>query len=260
MPMSEDRLREVVPAFVDLGRQVDGPTPEWESRAEALRSFDEINCQHWSWWDAVTEHLSLDDCIALAKALTACEAKFGWGGGSVAAAIWLQNIVSRRDREAARVLADWQLARTRNPWVPFGRMNGGARSVVEFTVFRAEVAVARARRHEQIETEQLAAARRRVTARQAAIERRERQAAAAVARRAWLERFQEMSIAGQLRELADRADLHVNYFPRVFDSVAESDLRHAGLDVVRRLWARVKDRRERQWRRLRALAEAVLAE
>lgn len=63
-----------------------------------------------------------------------------------------------------------------------------------------------------------------------------------------------------MREPADRTDLHVNYFPRVFDSFAESDLRHAGLDVVRRLWERVKDRRERQWRRLSALAEAVLAE
>lgn len=257
--MSDDRMKDLIPALVRLGRLVDRAPVEWESRVRVFRDDALINRQHWSWWDAVTEDLSLADCIALAKAMTTCEVKFGWSGGSVAGAIWLQMIVTRRDPDAARMLADWQLAHTVNDWVPFGTMNGGSRSVVEFDAYQQRREALRARRQQEIAADRDAAMRRRAAAKQAAIERLRLQAVAAAARRAWLGVFQGMSATEQLRELADRADLHVNYFPRVFGSVRGSELRDLGLDGLKRLWGRLRDRREGHWQQLRAAVEAVLA-
>jgi hypothetical protein len=95
-----------------------------QSLLRSVRSLQRINCKHWSWWSEQTEARSLDDCVALAKALTVAENVFRWSGGSVAGAIWVYREVERRDSGVAADLADWIACRTTNPWLPTGSVRG----------------------------------------------------------------------------------------------------------------------------------------
>jgi hypothetical protein len=125
-------LAQIVDALVRVGRQSGLDVHSAPAELDSLRGEDAINRLHWREWDAVTGTMVIEDLVALAKALTVCEERFRWTGGSVAAVIWVYREIEHRDRPLARQVADWILARTSNPWAPFGTMNLGARSIDQY--------------------------------------------------------------------------------------------------------------------------------
>ena len=84
------------------------------------------------------------------RGLTAAELELHWCGGSVASVIWVYRRYQSCFPDRADELADWVLARSENPYVPFGRMRAGARSVAEHQSYLS----AKARRHDESDQEQ----------------------------------------------------------------------------------------------------------
>ena len=75
--------------------------------------------------------------VALIKCLTIAEQVYdGWKAGSVSPVIWLFKNLSSREPEFSNSVADWVLANTENDYLPFGTMNLGAKSLIEFAQFK----------------------------------------------------------------------------------------------------------------------------
>lgn len=113
-------------------------------------------------WYSVADSLSDVDLEALICALTVAERDFpSFGGGSVSGVIWTFHRLEQRKHSGIDALADWILARTTNDCVPFGRSNGGARSLAEFSAYRHRVAERRTDRHRAEEKRRATAAQRK---------------------------------------------------------------------------------------------------
>jgi len=88
-------------------------------------------------WFSVAENLSKEDVVALIKCLTITEQVYDdWKAGSVSPVIWLFKNLSNREPEFSNTIADWVLANTENDYLPFGTMNLGAKSLIEFSRFK----------------------------------------------------------------------------------------------------------------------------
>lgn len=98
-------------------------------------------------WYSIAESLSDVELEALIRAITVAERDFPpFGGGSVSGVIWTFRCLEQRKHSGMDVLADWILARTANDYAPFGRSNGGARSLAELDAYRHRVAERRTSR------------------------------------------------------------------------------------------------------------------
>ncbi len=98
-----------------------------------MRPHGRLNRLHWNDWNKVTDKLQVEDIVVLAKGLTFMEVNCdGWASGSVSAVIWIFRAVQERDTLIADILADWLLAHTNNPYVPFGTQNYGSSSLLEY--------------------------------------------------------------------------------------------------------------------------------
>ncbi len=251
------KLEKVVEILIEAGRNPALELPECGPLLERVRRQDYINRLGWQTWDDVTDALAIPDCVALTKALVVCEERFRWIGGSVAAVIWVYRAIERRDSAVARELVDWIVPRSTNDWAPFGSLlsrTSGATSYQESCRWAAERRATRAR---EIAAEEAAAKERRAE-RFAEGERiRAQQAKAAEARREWLAEYLAKPMIAQLRELATSNHLHVNYFPDTFERVQPSVLRALESSELSALLARIVDRREARWRRLKAVADEV---
>jgi len=109
-----------------------------------------VNRLGWNPWNEVADTLAEDDLKNLARGLTIADSQTQWCGGSVAGVIWAFRCYEARYPDKATALADWVLTRSENPFVPFGRMRAGSRSVSEYKSYLS----AKALRHDQGEQEQ----------------------------------------------------------------------------------------------------------
>jgi len=105
----------------------------------------------------LAKSLSDGELEALIRALTVAERDIpGFGAGSVSSIIWAFHCLEQRKQCRPDVLADWVLANTTNPYVPFGHYNtSGARSVAEWDAYvqlRAERRVACIRQEKERKT------------------------------------------------------------------------------------------------------------
>ncbi len=99
------------------------------------------------YWRAVTRPLSDAELEALIRALTIAERDYpSFGGGSVSGVIWAFHQLQERTQSSLDELADWVLARTNNPYVPFGTSNHSARSLPELRASQQHAAAARVAR------------------------------------------------------------------------------------------------------------------
>lgn len=93
------------------------------------------------WWYAVADSLTENELEALIRVMTVAERDYPpFGGGSVTGAIWAFRRLQQRTRNSLDGLADWILAHTTNPWVPFGSNNHGARSLTDLRTLRERAA------------------------------------------------------------------------------------------------------------------------
>jgi len=113
---------EIVQKLLIVGRSPDPLEADALQALNELKKEDEINRLAPQDWHQVSEQLTTDDVIFLAKGLTRAETKHRWIGGSVAAVIWVFQVVKRRAADQTDSLAEWIVRRNRNQWVPFGSM------------------------------------------------------------------------------------------------------------------------------------------
>lgn len=97
-----------------------------------VNTWEFINRLHWAEWDRILDPLPATDQEAATKGLVIAEETHRWSGGSVAAAIWVFRSFARKFPTKADALAEWILAASTNPWVPFGSDRGAARTLQEY--------------------------------------------------------------------------------------------------------------------------------
>jgi len=167
-----------------------------------LGPLDWVDRLDWKSWDAVTAKLPQHDLACLARGLVRAEKIERWGGGSVAGAIWVFRMFQRRVPQESNALAEWMLANSDNPWVPFGSNRGGARSLTELERYHdvkaarslASAAEAELKQHLRIVREGV---RLRLDA-----ERRAIQAVRSTTRQQMLEKLRALSLRERIEHLA----------------------------------------------------------
>jgi hypothetical protein len=189
---------------------------------DSLKSYDAINRLAPSVWRDISEALQNDDLLYLLKALTIVERDLRWTGGSVAAAIWVfRELESRVPEENSTELADWILASTLNPYLPFGRHNHGAHSVVELRSidkWRRE----RIRQGSEHENESTEAAKLERKTR--AVQRSTSHALRNTEeRRKILAELQTLPLENRLKVIADDERFAVNFYPTSWAESATSE-------------------------------------
>ena len=136
------------------------------------------------------------------------------------------------------------------PWVPFGSMNLGARSLREYQALQAAAAERKGERARlEVERKAIGTANREQR-RQAGIRRQARQQQATRERRAWVAEFLAAPTAEQLRRISEDVQHPIDYFPASCTEASHATLRALTPDVRHRLIRRLGDRRKGPWRRL----------
>lgn len=136
-----------VPILIEVARADPGPTRE--VALNRARPLARLNCLGPREWEAATETLTEEEHQLLAKGLVLAEEALRWPGGSVAAAIWVYHTYRSQFPATAEQLADWMLANSTNPWVPFGTNRGSATSRAEIDDYVRWRATARKRSDEK---------------------------------------------------------------------------------------------------------------
>jgi hypothetical protein len=122
----------------DLVQKIISAGEHYEAQSESavtiaeLGPFGRINRLPPADWNRATAGLHVENLFPLIRGLTLAERQHRWIGGSVAAVIWVFHELERRAPSLAEVAADWVLANTLNPYLPFGCQNYGARSLAEY--------------------------------------------------------------------------------------------------------------------------------
>ena len=260
--------------LVELGRCADIDTPATLDRFRDLETRSELGRYHWDSWKPVAESLDTADLVALVKGLTVAEEHLlGWGGGSVAAAIWVFSVLAERDPHAALELF--------GKWIPVHSTNGYVVSMVgivppidwERLHLRAggataaelnELDAARRRRVMELadlegERKKRAEAERQVRAEQKAHAERERpearrrRALRITERRTLLEAWLGRSAAERLHQVAVDTQHPVEWYPAEWAEVDESTIRALGEETRAALAQRLRDLKSRRgpWKNLR---------
>ena len=120
--------------------------------------FGHIMRQSSEFWRNAVRPLSDFELESLVRTLTIAERDFpAFGGGSVSGVIFAFHQLQERTQSSLDELADWVLAHTNNPYVPFGTSNHSARSLSELRAFKKAAAAAKVTRA-HVEEERHAAA------------------------------------------------------------------------------------------------------
>lgn len=92
----------VIQELLAIGRSEHLEDPHVFDSLARAHDLDYLNKIHWSYWDAATSALSLDDLVALVKALTMMDNRHS--DGSVASVLWVYQDLEQRNPECAHSL------------------------------------------------------------------------------------------------------------------------------------------------------------
>jgi len=240
----------VVNNLIALGSLDDGPSAKQDQLLARLKPFDKVNRLGWNPWNEVADALAEDDLKNLVRGLAIADSQAHWCGGSVAGVIWAFRRYEARFPDNAPELADWVLARSENPFVPFGRMRAGSRSIAEFKSYLS----AKARRHDQSEQDQKdarqhkrirAAVRRRLDE-----ERHVLQAAHSQSRAVLISQLSGLPAKDRLEHIA-WDDLHsLAFYPASFAKVDRQSFDQLDDGTRKRLLDKLAARRKGAWKKL----------
>lgn len=202
--------------------------------------------------DEITKVMPMEDLMALVKGLTVVERFFNWTGGSVSSVIWTFREVERRNIKLSEELANWILARTRNPYVPFGRHNHGARSVAEYRSLQSQHQEWTARRSQEIRLSEEQAKKER------SIKAQQRSEAAQVRnseiRKSFLKQLDLIPIEKQLEQLAFDPKYPVEFYPtRIPYQTTPEIINNLNVETRKALFAKLKGRHRGPWQRFKQL-------
>ncbi len=125
--------KAIVDKILSIGRSVRETGGYSTDALDSLRTQDAINRLSPQNWNEASSQLEDEDLIHLIMGLTAIERDLRWTGGSVSAVIWVfRNLQNRVTESVWSITADWVLANTNNPYLPFGSQNHGAKSLTDY--------------------------------------------------------------------------------------------------------------------------------
>lgn len=245
-----------VPTLVALGRCVLSQTAVPDALLEPLRKYDVINRLNPETWEAVTKSISDDELVALFRGVIATEQLLGWAGGSVAAGVWVYREIVGRGGDLADREAEWALANSSNPWIPFGTNRLGASTLAEYRGRRT-------RRNSQIQQglkqqleSELEAARDRANAetqrRRAAEHRR------TAIRQKFIADLDAIPVDLQLEQLANDGEYPIEWYPTKLASLASVELlRGVSPEIRQKLIGKCAGRHRGAWARFKRRLLAV---
>jgi hypothetical protein len=112
---------EIINKLIELGRLDNLDDPSIATDFEQFRRYEYLSRTTWRELYPICESLSIDDHIALLKAVVMAMRYAGWDSGSVAPCIWVyKKLEERVSNKVAREIATWVIDRSNNPWAPFG--------------------------------------------------------------------------------------------------------------------------------------------
>ena len=120
----------VVRDLCRLGVLGDAESSEAQALLKRLRPHGKLGSRHWEEWNTLTDTLDTARLVSLVRRdgsgahgpcglLLTEEALSQWSHGSVSPVIWTFRALQGRDREAARLVAEWGCDKTTNSYVPF---------------------------------------------------------------------------------------------------------------------------------------------
>jgi len=247
-----DLSPEILEDLLALGRLDDGNTIKRNRLLSRLKPFNKVNCLGWDIWNTLAETLSEDKLKSLVRGLTIAELELQWYGGSVASTIWVFRNYESRFPDKADDLADWVLARSENPYVPFGRMRGSARSIAEY---RAYLTAKDRNREESKRGQEYAQHRKKIRAevrKRLTQERRILQEAHNHARNDLIVQLRGLSPKERLEHIA-WDDFHpLVFYPVVFADIDNRVLQQLDKETRERLFEKLAIRRKGAWKNLLA--------
>jgi hypothetical protein len=211
----------------------------------------------WDPWNAVAGGLVEVELRNLARGLVVAELELNWQGGSVAGVIWVYQRFASRFPDRAKELADWLLAKSKNPYAPYGSRRGGARSDVEFRAYQAK----KARRFEESQREEEEARQqkriRSAIRKRLAQERQVLKAAHNLSRMEIIRQLQELPPKERLEHLAWDDSHLLSFFPDTFAYEDKETFEQLDAGTRKRLLDKMAARRTGAWKRLYARLVAI---
>jgi hypothetical protein len=101
-------------------------------KLQYFKNKDYINRQGFQTWKMLLVNASDNDLIMIFKGIVYVEKELNWIGGSVAGAIWVYREIQNRGLDREGKIADFGFKNSDNPWVPYGSLYCGKRSVEDY--------------------------------------------------------------------------------------------------------------------------------
>ncbi len=259
---------EIINKLIELGRLDNLDDPSMSADFEQFRPFEYLGRIHWREWYPVCESLSVDDHIALLKAVVMAMRYAGWDGGSVAPCIWVyKKLEERVSSKVATEIAIWVIDRCDNPWAPFGTQkarklfiatkdNGSADddsgSLSLKLMFMESVEHAeRLQASGKIEKEQQIAKAKRLEKRNQGVEKHQTQKdKKEQIRRQVITVGEQMSASGRLQLIIDNKDMPLLSFPSTWAKVSSESLQELDEQSKKSLIHRLAVQQKGPWKKL----------
>ncbi|HEX3626632.1 MAG TPA: hypothetical protein VH280_14550 [Verrucomicrobiae bacterium] len=250
---------QVLEDLLALGQLGDRQSAKRDILLTELKPFNRVNALGWDIWNAVARVLPEEKLECLVRGLTVAELELKWYGGSVASVIWIFRNYESRFPDRADELADWILARSKNPYVPYGRMRGSARSVAEYHTY---MKVKNRRQEESKQEQEYALRRKKIRAevrKRIAHEHRVMQEAHNHARNDLIVQLRNLSPKKRLEHIA-WDDVHsLVYYPASFADVDNQVLQQLDKETRERLLGKLALRRMGPWKNLFKKSQVQIA-
>jgi len=224
-----------------------------------LARFDFVNRQHWSAWEKIAASMDEDTLLALLKGAVKADAQPGWGGGSVAAGIWIARVFAERFPARWLEASEWLRAHSSHnhylsscaPPHPHLGPETWTR-YVDAEVGRLAAAAAR-----EQELREKAAERRGLRAARSDLAR-ERRVRSALARTSRLAAMAAMPDAERLASVARDRSVTLAYYPSAWGALPAEAFAKVPTDVVALIAYRCRLRSSRTWRAIGQRTRAEL--
>jgi hypothetical protein len=189
-----------------------------------------------------------DPLVMLAKGLVRAEQLPQWSAGSVAGAIWVFRVFQRRFPQEADSLAEWMLANSENPWVPFGSNRGGSRSLAGVESARTAKNSRRRSSEENAGLQRHLRQVRKSVRDRIAVEHRTVQAGISSARKQLLDKLRELSLCERIEHIA-WDNLHpLNFYPIELAKGSLQEMCQVDAITLKRLASKAMARKRGPWR------------
>jgi hypothetical protein len=274
--MKSQDIQMIVTNLINLGRRETLDAPSTASDFEQFRSYEHLSRLHWRNWYPTCEDLSIDDHLALLKAVVMAMRYSGWDSGSVAPGIWIyKKLEEKVNTKVAVEIANWVIERSTNPWMPFGTQKARQLFIAHQENFICDensgslickLLLLDATDRIQREQVKFKFQKQQQTEKAKRLEIRKEGAEAHLARKHDNDRLrQSIMLAGEqsnsigrLHLIVDHQDIPLLSFPEKWALVPKDDLKNLNKQTMTSLTKRLSEVNKGPWKILRDCLDTVL--